>query len=92
MHLQSRPVQHRGQQTEDIGCADIPGHHPGAADHITPCHAASHHLVTVTLGCANFHIRNRCGSRVSVIFHVRLRVHSSNLGHLLCGDKEPDTR
>ena len=25
-----------------------------------------------------------------VIFHVRLTFHSSNLGHLRCGDKEPD--
>ena len=31
-----------------------------------------------------------CGGRVSVIFHVRLTVHSSNLGHLLSSDKEPD--
>lgn len=50
LHLQSRPVQHRGQGTEDIGCADMPGHHPGPPDHITPCHAASHPLVTVTIG------------------------------------------
>ena len=31
-----------------------------------------------------------CVGRVSVIFHVRLTVHSSNLGHLLCGDKAPN--
>ena len=31
-----------------------------------------------------------CGCKVSVIFHVRLTVHSSNLGHLLSSDKEPD--
>ena len=30
-----------------------------------------------------------CSGRVSVIFHVRLTVHSLNLGHFLSGDKDP---
>ena len=72
MHLQSRPVQHRGQPqvTEDIGCADSPGHQPGPA----PGHAASHHLVTVTLGCANFPIRNQF-----YLVTYRITYHSSVL-------------